>query len=145
MTPPTAQTILAVDLTPGWRLAFAVDALLSVAAAALWMLDGKGFVRSTFGVADPDAVHVKLALKGGIPLLIVGVFTLGVLRRPRVARGVFAWLQCCLAGMDVLLLALGAAMLEAAGPGEPTTAAAAQIGVAAARIGLRLSYWRWGP
>lgn len=55
MAPATAPQIPPGDLPPAWRVAFAIDAMLSVASAAPWMLDGEGYVRSPFGVAATSA------------------------------------------------------------------------------------------
>jgi hypothetical protein len=106
------------------------------------MFGGETFVRSTFGVAEPDAVHVELAFKGGIGLvLLAGAFYVGLLWDSAVPRRAFLWWQACLAASDVLFLALGGVMLRAAVDPDPRFAAIGQIAVAAGRLAMRSAFF----
>lgn len=126
----------------GWTFAFVVDAALSLAAGLFWMLAPSDFVRSTFGVRVPDAAHVLLALKGGLPLfLLAGVFYLLLLTSTTIEDRVFRRWQQVLLAQDVAYVALGLHMYGVSTSADPAHAAVAQVAVAAARVGFRSAYF----
>lgn len=128
------------------RAAFTLDAALSLAAGLLWGLGPVYFVQSVFEVATPDRAHVGLAMKGSLPLLVLGgAFYLWLAQTTPPRERVFRAWQVALAVIDLGMLALGAHLLTGAAGGDARTAATAQVAVAIARLALRAAYFGLTP
>ncbi len=138
-TPPTR-------FEHGLRAAFTLDAALSLAAGLLWGLCPVYFVQSAFGVAAPDRAHVALAVKGSLPLFVLGgAFYLWLVKTVSPREAVFRAWQVALTAIDLGMLGLGVQLLASSPGGDPRAAALAQVGVAALRLVLRGVYFGLTP
>jgi hypothetical protein len=127
-----------------WLWVLSLDALVTIGAALLWILDPAQLVQSAFGADPPDPAHLALTRKGGLAFLVVGLHTLGMVWREEVGGTALRQMQQLQLGLDLGLLVLGVEQMRAHPEGSAHAAALAQIGVSLVRLGLRTSWLRRG-
>jgi hypothetical protein len=125
-----------------WLRVLALDALVTIGAALLWILDPAQLAHSAFGADPPDAAHLALTRKGGLAFLVVGLHSLGLVWREQAGGAALRQLQQLQLALDAGLLVLGVEQVLEHPTGSAHAAALAQIGVSLFRIGLRTSWLR---